>query len=149
MVIQLESKVNKRTNKTVGFHATDEQVLKIVCQFLAMQLEKTAKLKEVNKKEKAIISTLELTSEVCTQRNFGGLLRKMRDYMPHYFGFEAVGVLLYDKKTNWLYTDPASGAREGDEANNGEEGETEDLDQGLTTNMKQAPKPDVAESALS
>lgn len=147
MAIQLESKTNKRTNKTLGFHTSDEQVLKIICQFLAMQLEKTAKRKEVNKKEQAIISTLELTSEVCTQRNFGGLLRKMRDYMPQYFGFEAVGVLLYDNKTNWLYTDPSFTARE---AEDGEEkgGEQEDLDHGLSTNMKQTPKSDMPESAM-
>jgi hypothetical protein len=31
LVIQLEAKMNKKTNKTFGFHASDEQVLKIIC----------------------------------------------------------------------------------------------------------------------
>lgn len=42
----------------MGFHASDEQVLKIICQYLAMQIEKVAARKEVNKKEQAIIDTL-------------------------------------------------------------------------------------------
>ncbi len=31
LVIQLEAKMNKKTNKTYGFHASDDQVLKIIC----------------------------------------------------------------------------------------------------------------------
>lgn len=62
-----------------------------------MQLAKTATRREVNKKEKNIIDTLMLTSEVCTQRSYVGLFEKMREYMPKYFGFEAVGILLYNK----------------------------------------------------
>ena len=66
MVIQLEAKVNKRTNKTFGFQPSDDQIIKIVSQFLAMQIEKTNVRKALNKKEQAIIDTLELTSEICT-----------------------------------------------------------------------------------
>ncbi len=108
LAIQLEALTNKKTNKTLGFQTADEQVLKIVCQFLAMQIEKTTTRREVNKKEKAIIDTLMLTSEVCTQRSYVGLFEKMREFMPKYFGFEAVGVLLYNKQSNWLYTDAIS-----------------------------------------
>jgi len=36
----------------------------------------------------------------------------MREFMPKYFGFEGVGVLLYDndKKGEWLFTDPNFGS---------------------------------------
>ncbi len=91
--------MNKKTNKTYGFHASDEQVLKIICQYLAMQIEKVAAKREVNKKEQAIIDTLQLTSEVCTQRHFQGLFHKMREFMPKYFGFQGCGVLLYNKES--------------------------------------------------
>lgn len=64
-----------------------------------MQIEKTNTRKEVNKKEKAIIDTLMLTSEVCTQRSYVGLFEKMREFMPRYFGFEAVGILLFNKSS--------------------------------------------------
>lgn len=109
-----------------------------------MQLEKTVTRKEVNKKENAIIDTLMLTSEVCTQRSYIGLFEKMREYMPKYFGFEAVGVLLYDKDSNWLYTDPIA-SNEPDEQNGDkpkekeeepESEDDEDLDRGLTTNIR-------------
>jgi len=30
----------------------------------------------------------------------------MKENLPEFFGFEAVGVLIYNFKTNWLFTDP-------------------------------------------
>ena len=65
-VIQCESRVIKKQNKHVGFQQADEQILKILCSFLAMQFEKMSSKREANKKEQAIIDTLELTSEICT-----------------------------------------------------------------------------------
>ena len=62
-------------------------MLKILCQFLAMQIERSSTKIAVARKEQAIVDTLELTSEVCTQRNFTGLYKKMREFMPKYFGF--------------------------------------------------------------
>ena len=59
-----------------------------------MQIEKTTTRKEVNKKEQAVIDTLQLTSEICTQRNHSGLFKKISQFMPGYFGFEAVGALI-------------------------------------------------------
>ena len=35
-VIQIEAGANKKANKTQNFEASDEQVLKILCQFLSM-----------------------------------------------------------------------------------------------------------------
>ena len=65
-VIQCESRIIKKQNKHVGFHAADEQVMKIVCSYLAMQIEKIRTKQQVNMKEQAVIDTLQLTSEVCT-----------------------------------------------------------------------------------
>ena len=42
------------------------------------------------------MDTLKLTSEICTQRHHEGLFRKMRENLPSFFGFEAVGVLMYN-----------------------------------------------------
>jgi hypothetical protein len=52
-----------------------------------MQIERSSTKTAVARKEQAIIETLELTSEVCTQRNFTALYKKMREFMPKYFGF--------------------------------------------------------------
>ena len=49
---------------------------------------------------------MRLTSEICTQRHHDGLFRKMKENLPDFFGFESVGVLIYNFQTNWLFTDP-------------------------------------------
>ena len=64
-----------------------------------MQMEKIKTKQEVNKKEQAVIDTLQLTSEICTQRSFLGLFRKICEFVPKYFGFEAVGVLVYNPES--------------------------------------------------
>ena len=58
LIIQLESRFMKGKNKFVGFHAADEQIIKILSFFIAMQLERSSTRKEVNKKEQAVINTL-------------------------------------------------------------------------------------------
>lgn len=50
-VIQCESRIIKKQNKHVGFHLADEQILKVLCSYLAMQIEKIKTKQEVNKKE--------------------------------------------------------------------------------------------------
>lgn len=96
LIVQVDSKLNKKTNKHMGFQPADEQIMRIMSYFLSMQFEKTATRREVNQREKEVTDTLQLASEVCSQRNFTGLFHKMREFMPKYFGFEGVGVLLYD-----------------------------------------------------
>lgn len=63
---------------------------------MQMFFEKKYTKESVMKKEQLIIDTLQLTSEICSQRTFSGLFKKMRESMPKYFGFQAVGVLLFD-----------------------------------------------------
>lgn len=63
-------------------------------------------LREVKSREKAVVDTLRLTSEICTQRHHEGLFRKMKENLPEFFGFESVGVLIYNFESNWLFTDP-------------------------------------------
>jgi hypothetical protein len=53
-------------------------------------------LREVKAREKAVVDTLRLTSEICTQRHHEGLFRKMKENLPEFFGFESVGVLIYN-----------------------------------------------------
>lgn len=63
-------------------------------------------------REKAVVDTLRLTSEICTQRHHDGLFRKIKEHLPHFFGFESVGVLIYNFQTAWLFTDPDHSAKE-------------------------------------
>lgn len=81
------ARVNKKTNKTIGFTLMDQQLIKLVCQFIEMQHEKIAMKKDLNKKEQAIIDTIALTSEISTQRHFKGLFKVIRDLLPKEFGY--------------------------------------------------------------
>jgi hypothetical protein len=80
----------------MGFSVADEQIFKVICFYLQMKLERAYSFNEANTREKGVISTLKLCSNICTQRNHEGLFRKLRENLPLFFGFEAVGVLFYD-----------------------------------------------------
>lgn len=99
IVIQCESKQN-RNKKFAGFQTAEEQILKIICFYLQMRFERRQSLKEVRRREQQVVDTLQLTSEICTQRHHEGLFRKMRETLPSFFGFEAVGVLMYNFEHN-------------------------------------------------
>jgi hypothetical protein len=71
-------------------------VLKIFCYYLQLRYERRLALREVKSRERAVVDTLRLTSEICTQRHHDGLFRKMKENLPDFFGFESVGVLIYN-----------------------------------------------------
>ena len=96
MAVQCESRFSKKANKYQGFQVSDEQVLKIFCYYLQLRFERRLALREVKSREKAVVDTLRLTSEICTQRHHDGLFRKMKENLPDFFGFESVGVLIYN-----------------------------------------------------
>jgi len=62
-------------------------VLKIFCYYLQMRFERRAARREVKQREQAVVDTLSLTSEICTQRHHDGLFKKMRECLPRFFGF--------------------------------------------------------------
>jgi hypothetical protein len=66
MAVQCEARFNKKTNKHMGFQVSDEQVLKIFCYYLQLRHERRLALREVKSREKAVVDTLRLTSEICT-----------------------------------------------------------------------------------
>lgn len=143
MVLQLESLVNKRSNKTVGFSTADEQVLKLVTEYLAMQFEKNVLRKEINTKDEQIIDTIQLTSEISNQQHFTGLFKAMREYVPKFFGYMGCGVLIYDRGQNTLFADPDfTTLTEAEKAQNETpdqlNSDDEDIEIGLTNNIHQA-----------
>lgn len=68
-----------------------------------MKIERMLASKQAKIKEKAVVDTIELTSEICTQRSYRGLLLKMKKALPKFFGFQAVGVLLYDQASKFIF----------------------------------------------
>ena len=93
-------------------------MLKILCSYLQLRFERRLALREVKLREQAVVATLRLVSEIGTQRDHEGLFRKMKENLPGFFGFQSVGVLIYDFNSilciihnfliiaNWLFTDP-------------------------------------------
>ena len=55
-------------------------------------------------KTKHLFDTLSLASRITTQRSYKSLIKSIRELLPQYFGFEQVGILLLDTKTNNLFT---------------------------------------------
>lgn len=128
-MIQCESRQN-RNKKFVGFQAADEQILKIICFYLQMRLERRHALKEVRRREQQVVDTLRLTSEICTQRHHEGLFRKLKETLPGFFGFQAVGVLMHNKQENFFFSDPDAGPETDKKDDDGDTEETNSMKQG-------------------
>lgn len=47
---------------------------------------------------------IELSALICTQRTFSELFKNMRVFLPKFFGFESVGILLRDQQSQELFT---------------------------------------------
>jgi hypothetical protein len=71
--------------------------------------------------EDEVVSTIELASSICTQRSFRDLMRNMRVALPKFFGFEGLGILLRDLKTDDLYTISENTEKHGEEEMPGDE----------------------------
>ena len=91
-----------------------------------MRLERRNALQEVKRREQQVVDTLKLTSEICTQRHHEGLFRKMKECLPPFFGFQAVGVLMYNKKDNQFFSDPDSAVEKKKDDKDGKGDETGD-----------------------
>ena len=104
MAIQLEAQRNKKTNKTMGFSMIDDHVIKTFCHNIRMKVERMIAMREAQIRERNVVETLQLTSDICTQRSHKGLIIKIKDKLPKFMGFEAAGALIYDKDADTLFS---------------------------------------------
>ena len=95
-----------------------------------MRLERRHALKEVRRREQQVVDTLRLTSEICTQRHHEGLFRKLKETLPGFFGFQAVGVLMHNKAENFFFSDPDSGPDNKKKDDDGDGEDTSSVKQG-------------------
>lgn len=103
MGIQLESKRNK-SNKPLGFAMIDEHIVKMFCHYIHMKIERMLAKKEAQVRERNVVETIQLTSDICTQRSHQGIIEKLKDKLPSFMEFDSVGVLLYDKNNDKLFS---------------------------------------------
>ncbi|CAI2381202.1 unnamed protein product [Moneuplotes crassus] len=117
MAIQLEARsyqmktrgskaeVNKKdraASKYMGFAMVDEHIVKTFCHYIHMKIERMLAKKESQMRERNVVDTLQLISDICTQRTHKGLIMKIKNKLPIFMGFQAAGILIYDKKEDKL-----------------------------------------------
>jgi hypothetical protein len=102
MAIQLESKRNKKNNRPLGFAMIDEHIIKTFCHYIHMKIERMLAKKDAQIRERNVVDTLQLTSDICTQRTHKGLILKMKSKLPKFMNFQAAGVLIYNEKEDKL-----------------------------------------------
>lgn len=117
----MEAKRKKTTNSPVGFYMVDEVVMKMVTAVFQMKLDKLIAEQEIVTKEEEVVNTIQLASSICTQRSYRDLLRVMKTALPKFFGFDALGILLRDAKTQELFTISENNERAPEEEEPGDE----------------------------
>lgn len=93
-----------------------------------MRMERRVAMKEVKLKERGVVDVLNLASQICVQRHHVGLFKKMREHLPGFFGFEAVGVLMYDFEQDQFFTDSKDNTVDEPSQDFGSTTESEDSD---------------------
>lgn len=71
----MEARKKQSTGKHMGFYLIDELVMKMSIACFQMKLDKIVAEQEIKKKEKEVISTISLSSSICTQRSYRDLFR--------------------------------------------------------------------------
>lgn len=87
-----------------GFTQSEECLLRIFSSFLLVKVEKIQAKKDSQKKEFEILDVIEMTQSIMNKRSYNRFLRELRTMLPRFFGFEDVGILIYDKNSNDLFT---------------------------------------------
>ncbi|TNV74045.1 hypothetical protein FGO68_gene12534 [Halteria grandinella] len=82
----------------------DEQMLQIIMHFLQIKLDKLTTDQDYAVARKEVLDSIKLATMICTQRSFSELFDNMRQFIPKFFGFQSVGILLKDQQTNELFT---------------------------------------------
>ena len=97
-----KTKKGKIPTKSIGFQMIDEHIIKTFCHYIHMKIERMLAKREASIRERNVVDTLQLISDICTQRTHKGLILKMKNKLPKFMNFQAAGVLIYDKKEDKL-----------------------------------------------
>lgn len=82
----------------------DEMFFHIACKFVEVKLHELMSRHETKQHKQEVIDTIKLASVVSTQRSYADLILKMKKLIPDYLGFEGLGILFRDTKTDKLFT---------------------------------------------
>ena len=88
--------------KYLGFAMVDEHIIKTFCNYIHMKIERMLAKRKAVINERNVVDTLQLISDICTQRTHKGLILKMKNKLPKFMNFQSAGVLIYDKTEDKL-----------------------------------------------
>lgn len=80
----------------------DEHIIKTFCNYIHMKIERMLAKRKAVINERNVVDTLQLISDICTQRTHKGLILKMKNKLPKFMNFQSAGVLIYDKTEDKL-----------------------------------------------
>lgn len=95
-----------KEEKTVfkGFSMNEQQIFLAVASVFGLKISELYFLHKKSDMQHEVLRTIELAGKICTQRSQPELISIMKSHLPEFFGFEAVGIMLRDVKSNQMFT---------------------------------------------
>lgn len=82
----------------------DQHVLSLIVSVINMKFDQIISNEASEALKEDVLQTIRLAGKICTQRSYAELVRNLKQSLPRYFGFQAVGVMLKDQKTDLMFT---------------------------------------------
>ena len=71
---------------------------------MSLKFDQLQATKKESDMQKEVVQTIKLAGTICTQRSQQELVRLLRKHLPLFFGFQDVGILFKDQKSNLMFT---------------------------------------------
>lgn len=82
----------------------DRIMMTILREVLQIKFESLLALRQKSKMQKEVLETIRITGLLCNQKTKTSLINSIKQELPRFFGFQEVGLLFRDVKTNLLFT---------------------------------------------
>lgn len=107
---QVESKAKAgersliKAKQYVGFSSIDRHVVQLVATVLKLKLDQINSIQRKIEMEDEVLQTIKIAGIICNQRSQPELIKQFKLLLPAFFGFESVGVMMRDVKTNMIFS---------------------------------------------
>jgi len=88
----------------IGFAMIDRQVAQILTVAINLKLDQLSSAQQRRAMEREVLDTIEIAGLLCNQRSQAELVRNIKQLLPGFFGFEEVGVMFRDVKSDLIFT---------------------------------------------
>ena len=87
-----------------GFTQVDEVFMNLVGSLFQTKVQQIMTNQDLIHARKEVITTVEVASQITTNRTYADLITTIQKYTPQYFGFDAVGIMFRDIKNGLMFT---------------------------------------------